>query len=236
MMGSEHTANNLNIMEGKNLEDGAVLDNKFKASITTTIPGLLSKILNEVSFIRKGVVPKIGASRGPSTDNELVYDYEKGKFITKSNVKGELTKKSNEHIDSLIKSVESSKVENLIVKDHLSKDERQEFTRALIKYIMDNKTLSPYYMLDDGFIKYFQRGTKLRSKVLKGLNKYKGDPSEMNKADRNRAQLIQDKLTSIKESNISDFSDVAKRADVLNSVDTLSKRWWWGLLYRWMDW
>jgi len=64
-------------------DENAIMDNKVKRSITTVIPTLLSKILSEVRAIRTG---KKEVDKG----EELVYDYYKNKFTTKSKLKKEM--------------------------------------------------------------------------------------------------------------------------------------------------
>ncbi|RKX25341.1 MAG: hypothetical protein DRP47_09970, partial [Candidatus Zixiibacteriota bacterium] len=241
-MGEMYRKNDVKISNITDMRESAMVDNKFKKSVDTVIPGFLAKILNELTTIRKsssGMFPTSASSNSkvssgntsgglgiqnnqsnniPKLDDELVYDYDKGGFVSKLDVKKDFNEKIDKHVSTLATSIINSKADEYLVTDHLSIPERTEIALALSKHILAGKTVSPAYMRETGFLNYFKDNKELKKKVSKGLNLLEA-PTTKTIFD-NRTKL-DNALNNIKKNNVSTFADVAQSADLNNTSDVL---------------
>jgi len=248
-IGEQYKTKSVNISNITDMRDAAQIDNKFVKTVDTVIPTYLSKMLNELTTIRKiagnlqlsndqqtnkvsstnkgnsslgsntlGLQSSRPSDNVPKTEDELVYDFEKGRFVTKKDVKKVINEKIDKHVAKLADDIISSNIDELIVPDHLSIKERTSIALAISDYIMSGKSIAPAYMHEDGFLNYFKNDKELKKKVSKGLSRLESPENKL--IYDQRAKLTQS-LERLKKSSISNFSDIAKSADLNNSVDTL---------------
>ena len=234
-IGTMYAENGTTISDISDMREAAMLDNKFKKSVDTVIPGYLSKILNELTVIRKLTGTSSGGSgngpvnsRGtkqynknndaPSFDDELVFDFNKGTFTSKGRIKKDISKKIDDHVANMASSIASASIDEYLTPEHLSIDERTELSVAIAKYILDGKTLAPSNLKTAGFLSYIKDNKDLKKKVSKGLSILETPENEL---QFKRRMELDTKLKGIKQSNISNFRDIAKDADLNNTQDVL---------------
>jgi len=246
-MGQQFKKNDAKINDVSGIREAAMLDNKFKKSVDTVIPGYLSKILNELSTIRKTVsgggngsgagstnnnVRNISGSLGgnslsltnssrdntaPQFDDELVFDFTKNMFVSKGGIKKNINKKLDEKVSSLASAIISSKLDTFLVQDHLSIPERTELAIALANYILDGKSIAGANLKSEGLLKYI-KDAKLKKKVNNTISRFIKPETTLVLNDRTALETA---LTNIKKSNISNFSDIANDANLNNTSDVL---------------
>jgi len=141
------------------LNDNVMFDKRTQTSIVKVIPGLLSKILAEVTSLRTGGEPE-----------ELKYDYTKDLFTKKKDFK-------QTFMASLKKDVYRSGVSEQLktfiddlLKNNpdvtMSKDELEELSKNIFAYLTTNKSLTPMELENNGFYKSFKEETVPKVKQL----------------------------------------------------------------------
>ena len=183
-----------------NLNEPTYLDNRMKKSITVVIPGLLSKILAEVTAIRQG-------KRTPG--EEYTYDYEKNRFVSTTELKRELIKEQlNVARNVTTKMSDSfSRFFHILDKDKtLSDTDRKVIVKALVPYLLNGGSTDIRYMVTDNFQDMLPKTTA--RKFMRIVNK-----------------LI--KSRKIKDAErILELSSILKdiKGEILTSSDTLIKK------------
>ena len=146
-----------------NLDQPVPFDLQTKKSITTVIPGLLSKIVAEVRALRTGRYDK---------DSELIFDYSKNKFVERRQLKRELVselKDIKHNFTESTRSVSASILYYLLGNNYTPRDV-EAFKRGLEHMIMEGKSLDIYDWYEDrSILKYFK--SNVRSKIEKGIKK-----------------------------------------------------------------
>jgi len=116
------------------LNDSVVFDKRTQTSIVKVIPGLLSKILNEIQHLQ-----------GKDTD-ELIYNYNEDKFVERKEFadifKGDIkTASYRKGLGAQIKSL-VTKVENANKDIKLTPELERKLMQALIRYVSSNTVIS----------------------------------------------------------------------------------------------
>lgn len=192
-----------------NLADAAFMDNRTKKIQNEVVPNLLSKILSEVTTIRKG-----SGLKGPIDEDKLSYDFNSGMFKSKKDVKDNVNKQLDEKAKTLIRAIDDKQLVKALVGDSkLDNEAKQDLLNSLMKYLLAGKSTSVYYMKDEGLLNYF------KNKSLKQVVDQNLDVITNPKTDKD-FELVKDlnnKLTRIQTSSISNYRDIVDR--VRNTTD-----------------
>ncbi len=181
----------------EDLNDASYLDNRTKSSITKVIPGLLSKILKEVSSIRN-----------KEEVEELNFNFDKDIFETKesfSNTFKEEVKYASEKtgaLDSLENTVNAlARTSNV----ELTEEESIKLAMALLRYSKTGKELHTDYLDEEGFFDQFDsmEALKFRS-IFANIGK-----NAEGKTDFNTKYEVNKAIRSIKNIKV----DSTKRID-----------------------
>lgn len=186
-----------------NRDEPALFDGKDKTSLNKVIPGLLSKILNEVTSIRKG---------SKELDDEVRFNHDTGTFQTTSELKGNLSK-------SIKRSLENSDMDNNITEIYndiveagnlkLSVIDKKKVKQAILKFVLAGKPIYPGRLRENGF--YDELPEKLANKIESSMNIYFNDSSNKVKFSNNlssirsKAPSPQEFLNSLNDNNSLDL-------------------------------
>ena len=137
-------------LNNQNLNESMSFDLKTHISVNKVIPKLLSKILNVTELI---------AGKKSDSDNDLVYDYDSGKFNSKSENKQAILDNLNSGIYG---DGQDSTINNIIQKfftgsKGYNKKETEEIKTKLIGYIATNNDFNRRSFIDDGFFDSFKK-------------------------------------------------------------------------------
>jgi len=143
----EFGINNLNIVRTENLSKTTTLDNKFKLTVEKVIPGLLSRILQEVTAIRKG-------SRRVDERDLVYFDFNKNRFVTHYEIKRAFGKKVREEPTQFYKRLYNKSIFKTLLGYTPTDKEMRILTDALANYLMDGKSPSPFFMYEEGLHTY----------------------------------------------------------------------------------
>lgn len=140
-----------------NPNDVATFNNATQTSIVKIIPGLLSKIYGEVKTIRSG--------GGDPEGYELVYDYNRQRFSTRSEFKQNFIGDT----EARLKSYTRFSLQDLLSKyeenGDFTKDELSVLGNSLISYVItSNSRLNPTVLVSQDFLNHVP--DNLKSKVL----------------------------------------------------------------------
>ena len=204
------STNSNTISEVGKLNDATIMDNKLKKTIEVVIPGLLTKMLSELTSIRKG--------NSEIDEKDIVtYNFNKNRF----NNKTEVLKDTKTKLEDIGKTTAANVSDKNILKVLLGKNPKPEYkaetSKALLSYILAGKSVSPYYMLEDGFINEFPPG-KVRRLVKSNLEKF---IKPTNDKELQEITDFQDKLESIRD-NMSSYSEVIKEVQAASNEDVLA--------------
>jgi len=204
------TANSKTISEVGKLNDATIMDNKLKKTIEVVIPGLLTKMLAELTSIRKG--------NSEIDEKDIVtYNFNKNRF----NSKAEVLKDTKTKLEDIGKTTATNVTDKDILKVLLGNNPKPEYkaeaSKALLSYILSGKSVSPYYMLEDGFDKELPPG-KIRTLVKHNLENF---IKPTNDKELEEITKFQDKLESIRD-NMSNYSDVIKEVQLAGNEDVLA--------------
>jgi len=191
------TANSYNVKDAVNLKEATFLDNKLKDTINI-IPNILTKILAEVSTIRKG-------NNIIDDSDRVVYDYQSSTFTNKQDQKEKIITNLKEKGKRLTESVDDvTIIEGLTGNKKLDADSHRSLMNGIITYLMRGKTTSPYYLISNDFLKDIDDG-RVRGLVKNHLEKITVSGQD---EDINAITELQSKLKYIQTSSISNYKDV----------------------------
>ncbi len=199
-------------IEKVNRDEVALFDGKTQNSITKIIPGLLSKILSEVTGIRTG----------EKTD-ELRFDYDKGTFETTTDMKKDISNSINK---SLLNSGVTRTVKDLVkdIEDKtsldISSDELDKLKEGILLFSLSGKSMHPDTMEDNGFYNYFSKdlGEKLKSALSEYMKASGEDPT----VAFSRKKRLTDDLNSV-ISNAPDPMEIINKYNDAGSMDVLQE-------------
>lgn len=144
-----------------NMNEATSFDKRSHASLNKVIPGLLSKILSGVEGIRT-----------QQPQEEIRYDYEKDKFMKRSEMSTEFRRRLS---NSMRGSGMFNYIDNIykLLKEttglKITSDELTSFRKGFLEYIYAGKTLLPGRLKANGFYGYFP--TKIASEVEASIDK-----------------------------------------------------------------
>ena len=211
-------------LEENDLSAPAIFDFEVKKSITAVIPGLLSKILNSIDGLRTGKFNK---------DNELVFDYNKNKFVNKSTIKKELISELNENKNNFTDTTKyaSENILSYLLGNNYTDKDVMEFKKGLENLILNGGSIDVYDWYDNpDILKGFD--SKVRSKIQKGIKKLveSKDIDSMRiinriedtvRRARSYTSFMSDKLDFIKDYGLADTAEelglVDKDTNTINS-------------------
>lgn len=142
--------------------DVAMFDGKTQTSITKIIPGLLSKILSEVTSIRTG-----------SKEDELRFDYDKGTFDSTSNLKTNIDNKIKNSVVSTGLNTTVTDIVTALQKEtdlKLKGKDLEALKESIVLYSLSGKSVYPNRLEENGFYDYFPKD--IRDKVKDSFNGY----------------------------------------------------------------
>ena len=149
-------------LEKTNMNAASAFDNRAKNSIITVIPTLLTKIYGEVKSIRlKDSKPE---------QHELYYDDASGSMKSKKAIKESIVKDISNKVN-LASAYPVNKITDIIdayTDKPLSKSEKDIVRKEIIKYMVDDGSLSPDALRKAKFLNRFDN--KLRTKLTNGIN------------------------------------------------------------------
>ncbi len=193
------------------LNDNVLFDKRAHVSIVKVIPGLLSKILKEVSSTRTG-----------KNEEELLYNYNKDLFESKSefvsSFKGQL--KRDLYKSGTSKQIESF-ISNLLKNNQdikFNKKEHDILIKSVFDYSASNKPLYPVYLEKHGFYETFPEEMTERVKQLFDSSLQNTDGS----VDVDNAKSMGSDLRMIRgsldnpRSKILDYKDSGKTQQLLD--------------------
>ena len=186
----------------------SVFDGRAHTSLTKIIPGLLSKILKEVSSSRTG-----------KEEDELRYDYDTGTFKTTSSLKNEITEKiQNDLVSSGVNRNVEGIITTIVEETNLNVDDDEiaEIKQALLSYVIKGKRLLVNKLEEDGL--YDELDPKLSKKFKKAIT----DFTETKDDDLNykRVRHLNNELGYIKDRAPSPQELLNKYSDA-GSIDLL---------------
>jgi len=206
LTGDESSKSKTTISMGSNsLSDIANFDMRTYGTLNQTIPGLLSKILKEVTII----------STGDTDTKELKYDHVRGQFGVGENIDKDLSKelssihKDKGATDTILRQINGLEKASGI---SLSSKERGVMIRGLLN--QDHATLAGYMddEIDDGFLKEADNKTRLKIiSMIKAASESKYiDEDGKEQVDFDRSAKANDSLRMIYSANIDLTSRVSE--------------------------
>jgi len=191
------------------LKESTFIDGKMKVSITDVVPDLLSKILAEVTTIRKG-------STTISDEDKLSFNYGTNRYENHTNLKTTLTKRMSKQGTILYKAIDNKKILNLLTNTaQLKNEEKSDIIKALIKYITSGKNLSPYRLIDNGLLDLINNKSA-REKVENGLE-ILNDKEHIE--DNNELKTL---LTRIATGSTTSYMDIIKSVSNTTNKEMLT--------------
>lgn len=175
-------------IERDNPDDTVVFDGRTKLSITRIIPGILYKILKEVTTIRTGKVA-----------DEIRYDYEKDDFITSRTFKRDFVRElrhnfKSEGVDkSIIRMIKDLSTKTGI---KLSRNETTELSKAIYNYSLTGHPINPDYLSKYGFYDDLEPNLAIKIKMM--FKRF--SETELGFDDNDSKQSLINNLTSIRAS------------------------------------
>jgi len=206
-----------NVVNDNNLNDATFMDNRTKKTQNEVVPNLLSKILAEVTTIRKG-----SGLVNPTDDDKLSYDFNSGTFKSKTEVKDIATKKIEQKAEALVRSIDNKQlISALAGTDKLPNDVKQDLLNALMKYLLAGKSTSMYYMKQEGLLDYIKNPT-LRQTVGQNLEVLTNEAEvelspEVSEKNIETIKELNSKLERTQKSSIANYKDIVD--SVKNSTD-----------------
>ena len=212
VLGNNLKSASYNLKEGVNLTDAATYTNKTQEVTDVVVPNLLSKILAEVTTIRKG-------STTVSDKDKLTYDHSKGKFVSEKDVQKDIKSRLSATGSTLASAVSDKNLATTLTgNSNLSKDERKALATGLIKYLTAGKSASPYNLIEDGFLDYIPNAD-VKDSVK---NKLEVLTNPKSKDDYKKIKSLKDTLSNIQTTKISNLKDITNSVSKTTNTTALS--------------
>jgi len=211
LLENDKSKNTIDVSKTSELNEAAFIDNKFVKTVEVIIPGLLSKMLGELSTIRKG-------SKTVSGEDKQVFDFRKNTFTSETKLKKEFKKKVEEKGKRLADALDNDIIFEIIIGKKNPKPEvKSVIMQALLAYIGTGKSLVPAYLVKNGFLKTIQ-DKELKEKIEKHLNKLNKNNSAENIDKINEFFRV---VNSIEDRELASYGDIIQESSLAGGPSML---------------
>ena len=199
-------------LEKASPREAAYFDNRTRTSIVKVIPGLLSKIHQEIAHLRSG-----------KDEGEIRYDYTTDRFMTAKETKEVFKKRVNR---TILTGGASQAVDNIIklflqyVKGGFPSVDVSNIKKGITAYIISGKSVVPDRLERNGFLSFFS--PSVSKKMKEGLDKLlsEKDPKRRYENITELARLLAQVRQTLPSPNaiISEYAD-SGNLEVLSDAD-----------------
>ncbi len=202
-----------------NINEATHFDIATKKSITTVIPGLLSKILEELKALRTGKLP--------DEKQELVFDYKTNRFVTKQNLLSKITSEIKDNVNEFRDNL-ANRTNNIIYyffgESGLNPKDKADFEKGILNLVLSGKEIDPFRWIEDPTpLKVFK--SNIRRKIVNRIKEMMDKPTVRNLRDleyiTNYLEGLRNSVKIQSESlqKFSNFTDISG----LEELDLISK-------------
>ena len=198
----------------RSLEDASHFTNRTATTINKVIPGLLSRILFQVTKYN---------NKNLNEDKMLRYDYKKEAFTTTK----QRTRQLDKEVKEKLVSANTANTADTIIRDiskgfKLNDKEINELRKGLISYVLAGNDISYLRLKDNNFFKYFKGSSRTKLKRMM-FNYFNNLDNTLDKDKFENIANLESNLRNLQE-NLPLPADVISEYQDSGNIDILVKK------------